>query len=63
MFLHVLAHDVKNYVIQWQFVGSSETVSQYFNLVLFAVLRLYDELIKKLVPVINNCNDQRLEVL
>ncbi|KAL0541502.1 hypothetical protein IC582_021554 [Cucumis melo] len=59
MFLHVLAHDVKNRVIQWEFVRSGETVSRHFNIVLLAVLRLYEELIKRHVPVTSNCNDQR----
>ncbi|KAL4023499.1 hypothetical protein IC575_017257 [Cucumis melo] len=52
MFLHVLAHDVKNRVIQREFVRSGETVSRHFNIVLLAVLRLYEELIKRPVP---NC--------
>ncbi|KAA0041773.1 retrotransposon protein [Cucumis melo var. makuwa] len=59
MFLHVLAHDVKNRVIQQEFVRSGETVSRHFNIVLLAVLRLYEELIKRPVPVTSNCNDQR----
>ncbi|KAL4017798.1 hypothetical protein IC575_021370 [Cucumis melo] len=58
MFLHVLAHDVKNRVIQQEFVRSGKTVSRHFNLVLLAVLQLHDKLIKKPVPVTNNCNDQ-----
>ncbi|KAA0051962.1 retrotransposon protein [Cucumis melo var. makuwa] len=57
MFLHVLAHDVKNIVIQREFIRC-ETVSRHFNLVLLVVLRLHDELIKKHVLVINNCIDQ-----
>ncbi|KAL0541002.1 hypothetical protein IC582_021029 [Cucumis melo] len=52
MFLHVLAHDVKNRVIQREFVRFGKTVSRHFNIVLFAVLRLYEELIKRPVP---NC--------
>ncbi|KAA0058990.1 retrotransposon protein [Cucumis melo var. makuwa] len=59
MFLHVLVHDVKNRVIQKEFVRSGETVSRHFNLVLLVVVRLYEELIKRPVPVTNNCNDQR----
>ncbi|KAL0561094.1 hypothetical protein IC582_001512 [Cucumis melo] len=47
MFLHVLAHDVKNRVIQREFVLSGETVSRHFNIVLLAVVRLYEELIKR----------------
>ncbi|TYK06536.1 retrotransposon protein [Cucumis melo var. makuwa] len=50
MFLHVLAHDVKNCVIQREFVRSDEIVSRHFNIVLLAVLRLYEELIKRPVP-------------
>ena len=57
MFLHVLAHDVKNREIQWEFVRSSETVSQDFNIVLLAVL--WDELLKKSQPVTNECKDPR----
>ena len=37
IFLHVLAHDVKNRVIQREFVQSDETVSRHFNLILLAV--------------------------
>ncbi|TYK09831.1 retrotransposon protein [Cucumis melo var. makuwa] len=59
MFLHVLAHDVKNRVIQREFVRSGETVSRHFNIVFLVVLRLYEELIKRPVPVTSNCNDQR----
>ncbi|KAL0552259.1 hypothetical protein IC582_011367 [Cucumis melo] len=59
MFLHVLAHDVKNHVIQREFVRSGETVSRHFNIILLAILRLYEELIKRPVPVRSNCNDQR----
>ncbi|KAA0047705.1 retrotransposon protein [Cucumis melo var. makuwa] len=58
MLLHVLAHNVKNRVIQLEFVRSSETVSRHFNLVLLDVVRLYEELIKRLVLGTNNCNDQ-----
>ncbi|KAA0051849.1 retrotransposon protein [Cucumis melo var. makuwa] len=59
MFLQVLAHDVKNRIIQREFVRSGETVSRHFNVVLLVVLRLYKELIKRPVPVTSNCNDQR----
>ena len=59
MFLHVLAHDVKNRVIQREFVRFGETVSRHFNLVLLVVVRLYEKLIKRPVPVTNNYNDQR----
>ena len=59
MFLHILAHDVKNRVIQRDFVRSGETVSRHFNLVLFAVLRLHNELLKKPQPVTTTCTDSR----
>ncbi|TYK05825.1 retrotransposon protein [Cucumis melo var. makuwa] len=58
MFLYVLVHNVKNRIIQQKFVRSGETDSGHFNLVVFAVVRLYDELIKKPVLVTNNCTDQ-----
>uniref|UniRef100_A0A9I9EKJ4 DUF8040 domain-containing protein n=1 Tax=Cucumis melo TaxID=3656 RepID=A0A9I9EKJ4_CUCME len=58
-FLHVLAHDVKNRIIQREFVRSSETVSRYFNLILLAVVRIYEEFIERLISRTNNCNDQR----
>ncbi|KAL0556206.1 hypothetical protein IC582_004716 [Cucumis melo] len=58
MLLHVLAHDVKNRVIQREFVRSGEIVSRHFNIVLLTILRPYKELIKRPVPVTSNCNDQ-----
>ncbi|XP_050941503.1 uncharacterized protein LOC127149685 [Cucumis melo] len=59
MFLHILAHDVKNRVIQREFMRSGETISRHFNMVLLAVIRLHDELLKKPQPVPNECTDQR----
>ena len=59
MFLHVLAHDVKNRIIQRDFVRLGETVSRHFNLVLLVVLRLHDELLKKPQPVTNTRTDSR----
>ncbi|KAL4011833.1 hypothetical protein IC575_028896 [Cucumis melo] len=59
MFLHILAHDVKNRVIQREFMRSSETISRHFNMVLLAVIRLHEELLKKPQPVPNDCTDQR----
>ncbi|TYK15225.1 retrotransposon protein [Cucumis melo var. makuwa] len=59
MFFHVLAHYMKNHIIHQEFVRSGETVSRHFNLILLALLGLHDELIKKPVPVTNNCTDQR----
>ncbi|KAL0561378.1 hypothetical protein IC582_001803 [Cucumis melo] len=59
MFLHILAHDVKNRMIQRQFVRSGDTVSRHFNLVLLAILRLHNELLKKPQLVTNSCTDSR----
>ena len=47
MCLHILAHDVKNKVIQRDFVQYGDTISHHFNLVLLAMIRLHDELLKK----------------
>ncbi|KAA0052247.1 putative nuclease HARBI1 [Cucumis melo var. makuwa] len=47
MYLHILAHDVKNCVIQREFMHSSEIIFRHFNMVLLAVIRLHDELLKK----------------
>ncbi|XP_050944053.1 protein ALP1-like [Cucumis melo] len=52
MFLHIVAHNVKNRVIQREFMRSGETISRHFNMVLLAVIRLHDELLKKPQP---NC--------
>ncbi|KAA0033168.1 putative nuclease HARBI1 [Cucumis melo var. makuwa] len=59
MFLHILAHDMKNRVIQRHFMRSGETIFRHFNMVLLAIIRLHDELLKKPQPVPNNCTDQR----
>ncbi|XP_050938811.1 uncharacterized protein LOC127148658 [Cucumis melo] len=59
MFLHILAHDVKNRVIQREFMHLGETISRHFHMVLLAIIRLHDELLKKPQPVANDCTDQR----
>ncbi|KAL4030828.1 hypothetical protein IC575_009080 [Cucumis melo] len=59
MFLHILAHDVKNRVIQWEFMQSGEIIFRHFNMVLLAIIRLYDELLKKPQPVPNDCTYKR----
>ena len=40
MFLHIVGHDVKNRVIQREFMRSSKTISRHINMVLLAVIRL-----------------------
>ncbi|KAL0551175.1 hypothetical protein IC582_010261 [Cucumis melo] len=37
-FLNIVAHDVKNRVIQREFMRSGETISRHFNMVLLAVI-------------------------
>ncbi|KAL0545975.1 hypothetical protein IC582_015879 [Cucumis melo] len=59
MFLHILAHDVKNRIIQREFMRSGETIFRHFHMVLLAIIRLHDELLKKPQPVANDCTDQR----
>lgn len=59
MFLHILAHDVKNRVVRRQFARSGETVSRHFKSVLTAVLQLHEVLLKKPEPITNECTDNR----
>ena len=59
MFLHILAHHVKNRVIKYRFNRSGETVSRYFNAVLHAVLRLQGALLRTADPITNDCTDER----
>ena len=51
MFLHILAHDLKNRVAQGIFAPSEETMSLQFHIVLDVVLKLGNNYIK---PVIHN---------
>ena len=59
MFLHILAHHSKNRVIRFMFKRSGETVSRYFNLVLNAILRLQETLLRAPDPVPEDCLDER----
>ena len=59
IFLHILAHDVKNRIIKRQFMRSGETISRQFSNVLLAVLRCHKELLKQLEPVLENSNDPK----
>ncbi|KAJ9561781.1 hypothetical protein OSB04_006941 [Centaurea solstitialis] len=59
MFLHTLAHNVKNMVLVNRFHRSGETISWYFKLVLHAVCRLHKEFYKSPVPVPDNETDER----
>ncbi|KAL5844357.1 hypothetical protein ACOSQ4_010315 [Xanthoceras sorbifolium] len=59
IFLHVLAHHVKNRTIRNRFRRSGETISRYFNSVLCAVLQLHNDLLVSPTPVLENCTDER----
>ncbi|KAK9275429.1 hypothetical protein L1049_022694 [Liquidambar formosana] len=59
MFLHILAHHVKNRVIINKFMRSGETISRYFNLVLNGVIRLQSHLLKQPEAVSENSTDGR----
>ncbi|KAL4562308.1 hypothetical protein LXL04_034508 [Taraxacum kok-saghyz] len=47
IFLHVLAHHVKNRVVKFPFRRSGETISKHFNNVVNVVIRLEQKLFKK----------------
>ncbi|KAL4590011.1 hypothetical protein LXL04_002929 [Taraxacum kok-saghyz] len=59
IFLHVLAHHVKNRVVKFQFRRSGETVSKHFNNVVNAVIRLERKLFKKPEPISETSTDER----
>ncbi|MFQ6641605.1 hypothetical protein Gotur_014814, partial [Gossypium turneri] len=57
MFLHIIAHHLKNRVIKHHFSRSGETISISFHSVLNAVIRLQDVLFKKAEPITANSSD------
>ena len=59
IFLHIISHDVKNRIIRRHFVRSGETVSRQFNMVLRALLRLHELLLKKPQPILDDSTDDR----
>ncbi|XP_038891701.1 uncharacterized protein LOC120081095 [Benincasa hispida] len=59
IFLHILAHDVKNRVVCRQFARSGEIVSRNFRFVLTIVLQLHELLLKKLEPITSDCTNSR----
>ncbi|KAK2405353.1 hypothetical protein QL285_054599 [Trifolium repens] len=59
MFLHILAHHVKNRMIRRQFVRSGETISRHFINVLLSVLRCHKELLKQPKPILEGSTDER----
>ncbi|KAL4030904.1 hypothetical protein IC575_009158 [Cucumis melo] len=59
MFLYILTHDVKNGMIQKEFVRYGEIISRHFNIVLLVALCLHVKLLKNPQPVPNSCTDSR----
>ncbi|XP_059638952.1 uncharacterized protein LOC132281246 [Cornus florida] len=59
MFIHILAHHVKNRVIKFRFQRSGETISRHFQDVLNALMRLEGLLLKKPEPVLVNSTDEK----
>ncbi|KAJ8774298.1 hypothetical protein K2173_009729 [Erythroxylum novogranatense] len=59
IFLHIIAHHVKNRVIGRNFRRSGETVSRCFHNVLNAVMHLQELLFKKPEPIPTNSLDHR----
>ncbi|KAL0560701.1 hypothetical protein IC582_001112 [Cucumis melo] len=57
--LHIVAHDVKNKVARRYFARSDETVSRHLNVVLNAVLRLHEILLKQPDPVTHSCSHEK----
>ncbi|XLR53097.1 hypothetical protein S83_003769 [Arachis hypogaea] len=56
-FLIILAHHKKNHTLQVRFYRSGETISRYFNKVLYSVIRVQSLLLAKVVPVPDDCID------
>ncbi|XP_052627174.1 uncharacterized protein LOC128133694 [Lactuca sativa] len=59
IFLHILAHNVKNPVIICRFRRLEETISRHSIQVCNAIVRLHTHLLKKLELVPDNSSDQR----
>ncbi|XP_023749531.1 protein ALP1-like [Lactuca sativa] len=59
IFLHIIAHNVKNRVMIGCFQRSGETISKIVTRVCNAVIRLHPYLLKKPEPVTENSTDQR----
>ena len=59
MFLHIIAHNVKNRVMICRFHRSGDTISRVVARVCNAVIRLHPRLLNKPEPVLDNSTDQR----
>lgn len=53
MFLHIIAHHVKNRVITFKFIRSEQSLSKYFHDVLYSILWLHTELLKQPNPILD----------
>nr|XP_043623696.1 protein ALP1-like [Erigeron canadensis] len=59
IFLHMIAHNIKNRTMITNFHRSGETISRTFSRVCNAVIRLHSRLLKKPEPVLENSTDHR----
>ncbi|XP_031111888.1 uncharacterized protein LOC116015858 [Ipomoea triloba] len=59
IFLHILAHHVKNRVIQYNYGRSGESISRAFHKVLNAIMHLQGHLFRTPEPISANCTDSR----
>ena len=59
MFLHILAHHVKNRIMRGRFNRSAEVISRHFHIVLNALLRLQGHLYKKPKPISPESTNKR----
>nr|GEW27231.1 protein ALP1-like [Tanacetum cinerariifolium] len=59
IFLHIIAHNVKNRVMICRFYRSGETISRYFSRVCNVVIRLHSYLLKKPQPISEDSTDPR----
>ncbi|KAJ9558637.1 hypothetical protein OSB04_013251 [Centaurea solstitialis] len=59
IFLHIVAHNVKNRVMICRFHRSGDTISRVVSRVCNAIIRLHPQLLKKPEPVPDNSTDQR----
>lgn len=59
IFLHMIAHNVKNRVLTERFHRSGETISRLITRVCHAVIRLHPYLLKKPEPITEDSTDQR----
>ena len=59
IFLHIIAHNVKNWFMICHFHRSGDTISRVVARVCNAVIRLHPRLLKKPEPVPDNSTDQR----